>query len=100
VVCVMIVVIAGPIIAASSGGYDLETQTMAPDTGYGYGYVWACIFTLPVLMAMWFYGFASKHRDDPEKVQRAWWIMMALVAAFHVWTQHDKQQQRQERGYR
>jgi hypothetical protein len=103
VICVAMVAYLTPVIAASSGGYSLDTQQMVPDNGYGF--VCACLATLPVLMAMWFFGYASKNRDDQAKVDRAWWIMMALVAAFHVLTvQQNRQaqalqeQRQRERG--
>jgi Ca2+/H+ antiporter len=94
VICVAMVAYLTPVIAATSGGYSLETQQMVPDTGYGF--VCACLATLPVLMAMWFFGYASKNRDDQAKVDRAWWIMMALVWAFHMWTAHETNKQQAE----
>lgn len=97
-VCALGVPIAMSYIEDISMVYNSTTMEMEPEVLYSF--LSACVFTLPVLLWMWWIGYASKHRDDQARVWRTWCIMVGAIALFTAWTKSETHKQQQARGYR
>lgn len=95
-VLVTVMVVAGHAAYASASVSAEAFDGAGPDAVAGL--MWAAVFVLPLLLTIWWLGYASRNRDDPEKVKRAWWIMMGVLAAFHAYTEHENRVMAQRRN--